>query len=102
MKPKIKKNKRSHRGLVHRKNIFLKANKVQTVPFGQSPKVLKISGYSVKKILKILLASLKTLINSEDCSERRSRISVPCLLCPYWSIFSTVQKSEFQSQNLDD
>ncbi len=40
--------------------------------------------------VKGLLASLKTLTNSQDFSESRIRISVPALLLCHWWIFSSV------------
>jgi hypothetical protein len=52
-----------------------------------SQEVLKVSGCPAnEKNNQIRLASLKALANSEDCSERRIRISVPALLRTYWSI----------------
>jgi hypothetical protein len=41
-------------------------------------------------LVKGLLASLKTLTNSQDCSESRIRISVLALLLCHWRIFFSV------------
>jgi hypothetical protein len=43
-----------------------------------------------KNNFKVSACFFETLTNSEDCSESRTRISVPAFLRCHWSIFSSV------------
>jgi hypothetical protein len=61
------------KGIESQDNIFLRANKIKLVIFVHAQMVFKFKLTLLKRKIniKFFLASVKTLINSTDCSESR-------------------------------